>query len=115
MNESILSLKQELDALGPRGRGHRYPKSLREAVVSYVLTARRDGQTWQKLVNELGIGAITLQRWCEDPTSCSTITPLRVVTRDKPCSEAVTVVAPNGWRIEGLTFEMALRLMAAAP
>jgi len=115
MNEGILSLKQELDALGPRGRGHRYPKPLRESVVSHVLTARRHGQTWQQLTDELGIGAITLQRWCDEPTSQSTVTPLRVVTHDKPSSESVTIVAPNGWRIEGLTSEIALRLMAAAP
>ena len=85
--------------------GHLYEEELRTRVTAYVVKARRVGVSWTKLSESLGIAVATIQRWAETSGERSGgLARVRVV-RD---SGAVSVVSPDGWRIEGLDAAQAL-------
>lgn len=99
----LRDLRRRLDAV-PRGRGRRFPAPLRERVVAWVTARRARGVGWRELSRELGVPARTLEHWAllrPEPEHIVALRPIDVI--DEPSCRTVTVVAPSGVRIEGVT------------
>ena len=85
--------------------GHLYEAELKTRVTAYVVKARRVGVSWTKLSESLGIAVGTIQRWAEvSGDRQGGLARVRVVSN----SGAVSVVSPEGWRIEGIEAGQAL-------
>jgi len=114
MDDELSALQDALSKLDARGRGKRYPKDLKQRLIDYVRRQRDGGTTWAILSDQLGLPATTLSKWLKPkppPDSSAAFVP--VVVADDAQQEHVAIVAPNGWRIEGLTLERALVLIRA--
>jgi len=111
MKPRLQDLLLELMALGPRGVGRRYPPALRSRVAGWVDAEMRRGRDLASLASEVGIGRSTLERWCG-----SRVHPVPVVVEPEPRTRPaeVSLVAPSGWRLEGLTLQEALEVLGRA-
>lgn len=100
--------KQREQHTGPRGRGHRYPASLRIAALALLRTRQAEGATLAAISRELDIPTKTLSQWiARDPTppgATPGFRPVRIVGRAAITDpdQQVIVHGPAGLRIEGL-------------
>lgn len=88
---------------GQPGRGARYREDLRQEAVVLARAGMRAGQSLGSVASELGIGCATLTRWLEGEREA--LRPVEVQREPEPCAlspSALVLVAPSGWRIEGL-------------
>ena len=114
---------REAAALANRHRdktGWRYPDALRRLAVEHCLERRRARCAYSTIAEELGISALTLSRWraqTEGPPKPG----FREVHVEEPASAMsppwsipmLSVVTPNGVRVEGLDLAQALELARA--
>jgi transposase-like protein len=101
MDRELQDLRRRLSVI-PRGRGRRFPAVLRERIVAWTAARRRRGDWWCELARELGVPANTLKRWSTPRAEeARPLRPVQVV-EEPPC-RTVTIVAPSGLRIEGVT------------
>lgn len=107
MKLKLAELRRELDAAGPRGPGRRYPQELRARLVAWADTERRRGRDWASIADALCVPVLTVRRWC----AATRAEPVPVVVRAEPTADVVSLVAPSGWRIEGLSLASALDLL----
>lgn len=96
----------------------RYPEAFRKDAVELVETLREEDWTQKRISESLEIPWATLGRWCkqangEDSERPDGFRPVEVV-RDQGEEDGISLVSPNGWRIEGLSLtevvEVARRL-----
>lgn len=111
MKPKLEELRRELHAAGPRGPGLRYPPALRARLVAWADAERRRGRDWTTIADALGVPALTVRRWCASAWP----EPVPVVVRAEPTADVVSLVAPSGWRIEGLSLANALDLLGRTP
>lgn len=84
---------------GRPSRGVRYPEDLRQEAVVLARAGMLAGQSLGWVASELGIGCATLTRWLEGAREA--LRPVEVEPEPVP-SVPLVLVAPSGWRIEGL-------------
>lgn len=119
------------------------PTGLRSEVVALAQDRRRSGQALEEIADEIGVSSSALQRWVaadsdgkRQPSvraarpertvsglrqvkivdrSPAAAAPSHLIGRADRLSNAgvLTLVAPNGYRIEGLDVESAARLLEA--
>lgn len=95
----------------PRQRNtDRYPKELRARVVAYASGRLKRGASSRSVARGLGMRHETLQRWLKVGGGPTSVVPVRVVNPPR----TITLVAPNGWRIEGLTAAEAVAVVRGA-
>lgn len=111
MKPKLEALRRELDTAGPRGPGRRYPPELRARLVAWADAERRRGRDWGAIAEALGVPVLTVRRWCAPPRPEA----VPVVVRGGPTEDLVSLVAPSGWRIEGLSLASALDLLRRTP
>lgn len=92
---------------GP-GRGHKYPKEVRQHVGAYVREARAAGVSLAALSRRLDVADVTLTRWAGAAPPGGGIRPVRVLpvgvsSPPEVGTRTVRVVSPTGWRVEGLS------------
>lgn len=110
-DRELRELRHHLGAI-PRGRGRRIPAALRERVIAWTTTRRRRGAAWRELARELGVPAGTLTRWLArrpEHTPRMALRPIDVI--DEPAQPPLTIVAPSGLRIEGVTITDAIAIL----
>lgn len=98
---------------GDRGRrGWRYPPEIRALAVEYCRVRREEGRAYADIAADLGITSASLSRWQEEaPALESAFLPVQVVEPEAPPNSTVlSVVTPNGLRMEGLAWSQALEL-----
>src|SRR5882672_8803152 len=80
----------------------RYPAKLRVRIAAWVI-ARRDRDDWWTEISEaLGIPTQTLVRWAEPiGSTAAELRPVEVI--DAPPVGTVTLIAPSGIRIDGVS------------
>ena len=89
------------------GRGRRFAPELRRQITAVGRGLRAGGRSWFKVGRELGLPAETVRRLCEAaPGFVAVEVADRAVTRD------LVVIAPSGYRVEGLNVESAVALLA---
>jgi len=93
---------------GRRGKGLRYSEELRVAALHYLARRKRDGASAEQAASELGVSGWSLSRWSR--TSSAKLRRVEVV---QTAAEAtlLTLVTPRGYRIEGLSEEMLVRMV----
>jgi hypothetical protein len=103
MSDAEASLLRRALSSHAGGRGRRYPRVLRERIVAYAQVRRSESASWARIAAELRLQLETVRRWCLDAkavVASRAILPVEVVADERP---SLTVVAPSGVRIEGVT------------
>lgn len=89
---------------GRPGRGARYAEDLRREAVVLARAGMLGGKSLGSVASELGVGPATLARWLEEEYEA--LRPVEVQREDEPGGAiSLALVAPSGWRIEGLRRE----------
>lgn len=89
------------------GRGRRFAPELRRQITVVGRRLRAEGRSWFKIGRDVGLPAETVRRLCEAaPGFVAVEVADGVVARD------LVVVAPSGYRLEGLDVETAVALLA---
>lgn len=108
-------LRRRVMALGRRTRGARIPEELRAEVINYARERRRCGDGVRRIARALGVSPESIRRWTTPGAVGRTRALVPIVVRDdrQGAPEAVTVIAPGGYRVEGLTVVTAAALLRA--
>ncbi len=91
----------------------RVPREVRDAVCCYAVRRRKAGTAWALIARETGLDVRKLQRWntrARRTSPVPVLRPVEVLPAPEPAT-ALTVVAPNGVRVEGLALEQAAELL----
>ena len=113
MVREAADLRRRVMALGRRTRGARIPGELRAEVIRYAEERRRCGDGVRKIARSLGVSPESVRRWTTSSTIKRTRTLVPIVVRENHDvgAELVTVIAPGGYRVEGLTITSAAALL----
>ena len=90
----------------------RVPREVRDEVCRYAARRREKGAPWAVIARETGLDVRKLQRWntrARRTSSVPVLRPVEVLPAPEPT--ALTVVSPNGVRVEGLALEQAAELL----
>jgi len=91
---------------GRSGIRLRYSRSLRALAVGYLREQLKRGTSNETVASALGVSGWSLSRWARRTGIEKTMAliPVEVVAEgaDVPASPVVTLVTPDGYRIEGL-------------
>jgi len=109
-----------MKSLGNRGRTSRIPAPVREAVLTWVESARGAAKPWDEISRAIGLSTTILQRWQREAANHAaggapaTMLPIvvRQPRRESLDQDCVTLVTPSGLRIEGLAIAQAAELIA---
>jgi len=94
-------------SLGGRpGRGARYGEDLRQEAVVLARAGLLAGKSLATVAGELGVGCTTLARWLEGARAALRPVEVQGAGREEPGpASSLVLMAPSGWRIEGLRRE----------
>lgn len=95
--------RARLENRGRSGRRRRYSRSLQAEAVAYLRKRLKSGASTEAVASELGVSGWSLIRWRRAEGS-SSLRPVEVVPDDAETgtNSAVTLVTPEGYRVEGL-------------
>lgn len=96
-NDDIQRLRAALARRG-RGRGKRYPANLKQRIAAAATGLRERGQGWQAIGRIVGIPHETVRRFA-GATGGRAFMPVEVVGA---ASGGLSLVSPDGYRVEGL-------------
>jgi len=88
------------------GRGRRFAPELRRQIAAVGRGLRAEGRSWFNIGREIGLRAATVQRLCEASGFVA------VEVADDVGARSLVVVAPTGYRVEGLDVETVVALLA---
>jgi len=97
---------------GKRRGPSEYPAEMREFAVAFVRKAIDGGRTKAGAARDLGVSALTLDKWLADGDT-ETDPAFREIVVDPETAKggALVLVTPAGMRIEGLGVETAAELL----
>lgn len=102
-------LRAEVASMGRRYRGQPYPPELRERLARHARERVGAGESWHRVARDLGVKAVTLARWCEEGEVAAFL-PVHV--EPAPTKRAgFVLVSPDGWRVEGFSFEQVVAFL----
>lgn len=111
------TLRRELDAV-PVRRGTCFPQDLKERAGRYIAERRAEGHTVDVIAAELGLAPGTVLRWTgwtatdqRGRSGGNQLLPVKVVPEQSV--RTVSIVSPDGFRIEGLSLTEAAALLRA--
>ena len=129
MEQELEQFRQEVERLraGRQRGGMPYPEAMRAFAVGYLTQALEAGGTFAEAAKALGVSEPTLQAWRKGKPAAHrrakagaprpALVPVEVREPKKPerssvvQAGALTVVAPGGFRVEGLSLEAAAQLL----
>lgn len=100
-------------------RGVRWPRWVRDGVVTYANARRSAGLGWGRVARELGMHSQTVRRFvlASDESTVRALAPVEVVhvaaTVPSQSPSPFVVVSPTGFRVEGLDVTTAATLLRA--
>lgn len=89
------------------GRGRRFAPELRRQITAVGRGLRAEGRSWFKIGRDIGLPAETIRRLCEAAPGF-----VAVEVADNARPRNLAVVAPSGYRVEGLDVETVVALLA---
>jgi len=111
MDEKLERFKAGAAQVGPAKRGRKFPQELKALGATYAAERRGSGCTWQTIASELGVGVLTIRRWCEErPQENATFERVAIVEDRQRETYSASI---GGLRIEGLSFESIVALAKA--
>ncbi len=102
--------------LGQRGRTQRIPDSVRAVVLDYARRQRAGGVPWDQIGKAVGLSGTVIALWANEARPAQArLLPVRLATASPPrlVPSPVVLVAPGGYRIEGLTLANAIDVLRA--
>lgn len=91
---------------GRSGRRRRYSRNLQAEAVAYLRERMKRGASTETVASELGVSGWSLVRWRRGflAEGSSSLRPVEVVpdVAEAGTSSTVTLVTPDGYRVEGL-------------
>ncbi len=105
MDSRIKQFRAGVAALGGVRRGVRYPDTLKRLALSYWHDAERAGESPSGVAAELEISPATLERWASMPEEHAEVGEIQEVILAQPMlatASGLSLVTPDGYRIEGL-------------
>lgn len=94
---------------GRTGLARRYSRQLRMDAVVYLKRKKRDGVSVERVASELGVSNWSLSRWSQESERRGQVVPVEVTPSEE--SKELSLVTPQGYRVEGLSEERLLRLV----
>ena len=94
-------------------RSVRYPASLRREILGFARHRRSAGESLKEIARDLGLPWQTLHRWLERSPR-RRFRPVAVVASPPESADsgpAITIVSPQGFRVEGLDLASAADLL----
>jgi hypothetical protein len=107
-DRELRDLTRAIAALRKR-RDARYPAKLRARITAWVAAQRERGEWWTDISAAIGLPTQTLVRWTESSSAGSEMKPVEVI--DAPPIGTVTLIAPTGLRIEGVSIDAAIAIL----
>lgn len=107
MEDEVRKLRATL-ARRESGRGRRFAPELRRQISAVGRRLHGAGKSWSEIGSELGLLGETVRRLSEGAAPGF----VSVEVADAPVTGSLVVVAPNGYRIEGLDIDAAVALLA---
>lgn len=107
MENEVRKLRATL-ARRESGRGRRFAPELRRQISSVARRLHDGGRSWLGIGRTLGLPAETVRRLGEQ--AIAGFAPVEVVA--DAVARGLVVVAPNGYRVEGLDIETTAALLA---
>lgn len=108
-DRELRDLARAIAAFRKRGDA-RYPTKLRAQITTWVIAQRERGEWWTEISGALEIPSKTLVRWVE--MLSGSVGEMRAVdVIDAPPIGTVTLVAPSGIRIEGVSIDAAIAIL----
>jgi len=104
-------LGEERDWIAQHRKAHGQPFSpeLRQRIAVYIDRRREAGAWWSEIARELEVSRKSLYRWSKrKPDGAGPTALIRVEVEPTPAAKTVTIVAPSGFRIEGVSLVEAL-------
>src|SRR5262245_9824421 len=93
-------------------RRHRLTAGLRARAAAYARGRKTEGARASMIAEELGVSQPTVARWLEQSSSTSMAISrpkrrraLRQVVVEPQCGDALAIVSPAGYRVEGLSLQ----------
>lgn len=113
------AIRAEIERLGPRGRGRRYPETVRQRAVAYYCARSAEGAAIKDIGPELGLPWQTVHRWSMDaadvscqPAPLADFERVEIIEAPAPTTRGALVVkGPAGLRIEGLDMDTLVELL----
>ena len=93
---------------GRKGTSLRYSRELRLEAVRYLKRRRQAGGSLEVAAAELGVSCWSLSRWQQESERQFALVPVEITEEE---SGAPTLVTPRGYRVEGLSEEVLVRLV----
>lgn len=110
MQERRQHIRALIETLGKRKTGFRYPDKVKRRILAFVDAELEDGAKLSEVASFLGIGYDTLKRWI-DVRAGGTFASVSVKSAPAVEKSAVlSMVAPSGWRMEGLDVSQVIEL-----
>lgn len=109
-DRELRDLARAIAAFRKRGDA-RYPVKLRARITTWVITRRELGDWWTDISAAIGIPAQTLVRWCDTGSVAPHGEMKAVDVIDAPPMGTVTLIAPTGLRIEGVSIDAAIAIL----
>ena len=112
MDQNLKSIRAQLEKFGHRDQGFRYPESFQKQVAQYAR-----GQIGRYSKNQIsktvGIPWVTIGRWMEqiEGQTNTGLVPVRITASELQTKPSVSMVTPEGWRIEGLSVDQTCRIL----
>lgn len=111
MDERLKQFQAGAAQVGPARRGRKFSPELKALGATYAAERRASGGRWQAIASELGVGVLTIRRWCDErPRASATFQRVAVVEERRPPTYSASIGA---LRIEGLEFETIVALAKA--
>jgi len=106
MEELAREFVRRRDSLRQAGRGARVPEELRRVAVRFGLWALDEGESLGEAAARLEVSRATLERWLDEEPAGGSSPVREVVVRAEEAGAGsgagLTLVTPEGFRIEGL-------------
>ena len=107
-DRELRDLARAITAFRKRGDA-RYPATLRARITAWVIARRDRGEWWTEISEAIGLPTQTLVRWSDASSASSEMKMVNVI--DAPPIGTVTLVAPSGLRIEGVSIDAAIEIL----
>ena len=112
MDQNLKSIRAQLEKFGPRGPGFRYPRVFRKQVAQYA-RGQLGRCSKNRISKKVGIPWVTIGRWMAriEGQTHTGLVPVRIRANELQTKPAVSMVTPEGWRIEGLSVDQTCRIL----
>ena len=110
-NDEATKLRREIGTRASMRR--KLPRELRERCARHAARRVAEGAGKKEIANELGVSAMSVQRWLR-AIPVTSMVPVRIVAPAPTLTSAdrVVVITPRGLRVEGLDLDGVCTLVA---